>query len=148
MKNILIVTLMISVSLIGCGQYSPKPKNLPLLIPCTLTITQENKPLAGAFVMFEPADEATGTAYMGGGVTDANGCAKITTSSFPGVRTGKFKVTVTKGESPAPGEMWSFVEALYTSGATTPHVLEVTGKEKQVIKTFDVGKAIREKVAY
>jgi hypothetical protein len=148
MRTLTTITLIIvTLTLNGCGDAS-RPKDLPLLVPCTLTITQDGKPLAEATVILEPADEATGQGYMGAGTTNAGGVSKITTSGFPGVRAGKFKVTVIKGESPSSEEMWSFVEAQYTSGATTPHVLEVTGKEKHVMQTFDVGKAVREKVAY
>lgn len=148
----------------GCGG-EKLPPNMPKLYPCTITITQEGKPFAGASVSVFSEDSSLAEWYAGG-VTDQNGvCVLQTQAKYPGVVSGKFKVTVSKmetepsqyGGDPAPGKSeeewntlrgnevlksWRLVGKEYSSSSTSTLTLEVTtGKNAE---TFDVGKAIRE----
>ncbi|MDR0521710.1 MAG: hypothetical protein LBH00_07635 [Planctomycetaceae bacterium] len=40
---------------------------------------------------------------------------------------------------------YRLVEEQYTSAETTPFEIEITGKERNVTKTFDAGKAVKVK---
>ncbi|MDR0871050.1 MAG: carboxypeptidase-like regulatory domain-containing protein [Planctomycetaceae bacterium] len=155
MKRFLFTVLCV-LFLSGCGDDS-RPKDLPALYPCSLTITQEGgKPLDGATVELKPLDG--GTRYNPLQFTDANGVAVMTTYTFNGVPAGKYKVLVTKnieeettttdkntGEPVVVGgAKYRYVEKIYSDVQTTPLEIEITGKEKKVVQTFDVGKAIKE----
>ncbi|MDR0609361.1 MAG: carboxypeptidase-like regulatory domain-containing protein [Planctomycetaceae bacterium] len=158
MKKLIYITLFIFVSSIaGCGDKS-RPSDLPPLYPCTVTITQDGKAIEEAMVMFEPVDSAD-VKYSAAAVTGADGNALMKTYGFEGVPVGKYKVVVTKIISEAAeyklnestgkeeainSKRYRLIEPQFTSAKTTPHEIEITGKEKNITKTFDVGKAVKE----
>jgi len=146
----------------GCAQ-EQKPDGLPDLYPCTLTLTQDGQPLAGATVQVLSAD-ADGK-WSAGGTTDEQGkVILVTYGKYQGVQAGKHKVVVSKQESDVPeGEMeagivvpgsggggtlptsYTLVEKEYTSQETTPLELEIV-PDQDNDQTFECGKAIREKI--
>ncbi|MDR0521247.1 MAG: hypothetical protein LBH00_05270 [Planctomycetaceae bacterium] len=162
MKALTTITLLIvTLTLNGCGDTS-RPKDLPKLYPCTITITQEGKPLIGATVEFIPADAANAK-FRAVSTTGEDGSVNMSTYGFAGAPAGKYKVIVTKTMdddfvyaaevNPESGEKdivsfhtYRLVEEKYSTAETTPFEIEITGKERSVTKTFDAGKAVKEKV--
>ncbi|MDR1289642.1 MAG: Ig-like domain-containing protein, partial [Planctomycetaceae bacterium] len=146
----------------GCSR--SRPDDLPKLVPVTLTITQEGKPLSGATVNLSAIEQ--NSVYTAAGTTDANGvCLLYTHGQYKGSPLGKFKVRVSRTEiipkpSPRPKsaaeyeaamkksrtdppKTYQFVEEIYTNANTTPLEIEITGTMQ---KTFDVGKAVKKVV--
>ncbi|MDR1268941.1 MAG: carboxypeptidase-like regulatory domain-containing protein [Planctomycetaceae bacterium] len=158
MRKIIYITLSIFVSIIaGCGDKS-RPSDLPPLYSCTVTVTQDGQPLEGATIRFDSVDSA-GAKYQAAAVSGADGTASMKTYGVQGSPVGKYKVVVTKivsesteyklnestgKEEPVNSKRYRFVEPQFTSAETTPLEIEITGNEKNVIKTFDVGKAVKE----
>lgn len=115
-----------------------RPKDLPQLHPCALTVTQDGKPLEAANVALRPVAESR---WGIGGVTDARGVAEIATGGFyPGVPEGKYKVTVKKTEL-TETEYISVVDTKFEDEAGTPLEIEIAKGKNQ--KTFEVGPAVR-----
>jgi hypothetical protein len=155
MKQIIISLIFTVVSLTGCGKDNSRPKDLPLLYPCVVTIIQEGKPLDRAVVEFIAVDAAA--KYRAVSITDTNGHVAMSTYGFDGVPAGKYKICVWKtviegviqstnkeGESVnTEGTEYQAVEPKYADAKTTPHEIEITGKGKKVEQTFDVGKAVK-----
>ncbi|MDR2642793.1 MAG: carboxypeptidase-like regulatory domain-containing protein [Planctomycetaceae bacterium] len=153
MRNFLfIVTLIIG----GCSA-GDKPADLPKLYPCEVTVMQDNLPLAEAAVEFIPVNSANAK-YRAGSVTDKNGNVSMTTYGFQGVPIGKYKVVISKdvlddleyadNHSTGQKEIVRFkkyqtVDPKYSSAETTPHEIEITGKEKKQQYIFDTGKTIK-----
>ena len=154
-----------ALAVTGCNPGQKLPEGMPPLTPCTLTITQDGKPLEGATISLFSIGGAQ--SFYPGGKTDANGKAEIfTNGKYQGVPDGKYKVVVSKRETeeskfgPAltaddPGydewlakssgenlSSYRLVEKQYTSAGTTTLEITVPGE----IATLDVGKAIREKL--
>ncbi|MDR3232326.1 MAG: hypothetical protein LBT46_01430 [Planctomycetaceae bacterium] len=143
MKHLIIITLLIFVTLIAGCRDTSKPVDLPKLYPCTITITQEGVPLAGAMIELLPADGSS-VKYRAVTVTGEDGKAAMATYRHAGVPVGKFKVVVDKDDFGAAknADTYRLVEAKYSSAETTPLEIEITGKGR-VEKTFDVGKAVK-----
>lgn len=132
---------------------SKLPEGMPSLVPCTITITQDGKPLPDANVSLLPEDE--GRKWNASGSTDASGKAVMFTwASHQGVAPGKYKVTVSKVEieklpptssdSPTPPkspDSFSLVEDQYKSAETTPLSVEVVKGTKEY--TFEAGNAVK-----
>jgi len=139
----------LAISLNGCSK--PRPDGLPKLVPCSVTVVQDSKPLEGATVAFESDD----LKWAVGGTTDAKGVAKMYThGSYEGAPEGKFKVTIVKqvveslGEATSAsmtpgGQAFNLVDLKYFTPEDTPLEIEVSGKTKA---EFDVGAAIKEPV--
>jgi len=151
----------------GCKQ-KPRPDGFPDLYPCTITITQEGKPLEGADVRLMPE---SGTAlWITAGKTNASGVAKLSThADYVGAPAGTYKVLVSKyvtapSQYPVPAKdasgdevsAWRAKVAVEVCPVTrhvkpefddvkmTPHSITITkGSNKG---TFDVGEAIQEEV--
>ena len=146
----------------GC-QGELRPDGMPKLHPCTITITQEGKPLEMALVSLVAEDEDL-SQWATGGFTDQDGkCVPHVRGKFRGVPAGKFKVMVSKTEteeskmgnappeelSASEKEKWwdrryaekikSFqrVAEKYMMPATTDLEIEVLPKTN--VFTFDVG---------
>ena len=158
-----LIPLLAVCVLSGCGE--KRPANMPVLHPCTITITQGSSPLVDAVVSLAP---------VGGGLpqwdssarTNSSGVATIMThAKFPGAPAGAFKVLVTKEMQSPPtlpmppkeadyGEFvaynahvstqpWvRYVEKKYGNANETLHSITIT-KGKNTA-TFDVGEAIEE----
>ncbi|MDR1384674.1 MAG: carboxypeptidase-like regulatory domain-containing protein [Planctomycetaceae bacterium] len=157
MRKIISITLLVFItSMIGCRDKS-RPGDLPALYPCTITITQEGKLLEGAAVTFEPIDSSS-VKYRATAITGVDGSATMNTYGFSGVPIGKYKVVIAKiiqddieyklNESTGKNEPVSYkryrtVEPQFSSAETTPHEIEITGKEKKAEHIFDVGKAMK-----
>ncbi|MDR1960502.1 MAG: hypothetical protein LBQ54_15940 [Planctomycetaceae bacterium] len=145
-------------SVSGCKD-SSRPEDLPKLFPCIITITQEGKPLEEASVELVAADQ-NNAKYKSLSITDAEGRAVMSTYGFKGVPAGKYKVAVTKTltddvvykENEAGGKdlvsykTYRTVEPQFSDAKTTPHELEITGKDKKPEVTFDVGKAVKKQL--
>ena len=161
----LAITFVLCI-LSGCKQQK-RPEGFPALFPCTVTVTQENKPLEGASVRLLP--ESGSFEWIIAGTTDASGTAKIFThADFAGAPAGTFKVLISKNEM-EPSKLvqpkdkmsdewkewfakWQeeklatfrYVKPEYDNVKTTPHSITITkGNNKG---TFDVGEAIQEEV--
>lgn len=70
---------------------------MPKLYPCSITLTQENTPLAAATVTLVSTDPDFH--WAAGGTTDSNGvCVVRTRGKYQGAPEGTFKVTAKKFE--------------------------------------------------
>lgn len=152
----------------GCLGGTPRPSDMPKLTPCTITVTQENAPLAGVTVSLSLGGDSQ--PWLGGGVTGEDGVVELYTNGrYKGVPEGKFKVVLSKTEieagkiPPRPAEddpgfgewmnkyenaqpdVFSLVEKEYTDPKTTPLEIEISGS-KPVTTTFDAGKKVRVKM--
>lgn len=155
MKHSIISLTLIIISFTGCGRNDSRPKDLPPLVPCAVTITQDGQPLSGATVSFVPVDAAAAK-YQASAITDDTGKAVATTYGFNGVPVGKYKVcvwkTLTEGVTQvmdgygdmvdSPGIEYRTVELLYSDSQTTPLEIEITSK-KTPLMSFDVGKPVK-----
>jgi hypothetical protein len=149
---------ILSVMLIAFSSCNnnPQPDDLPKLYPCTITITQDGKPLDSAAVELVAADQSN-TKYKSATQTNAEGKAVMSTYGYNGTPAGKYKVIVSKkvdedlvyapntsgGQDVVSYKTYQTVETKYYDAKTTPHEIEITGKEKSVKATFDVGKPIK-----
>ena len=151
----------------GCSE--KLPDGIPPLHPCRIVITQDGKPLEGASLQLYSTG---GSKWHSSGTTDSSGAADIVTQGqYRGVPEGTYKITVqkeevislatpeelaaiekAKAENPqwfdAPRikqEHWQLVEKEYTLENSTS--LEITISQGKNSETFDVGKAVREKIA-
>jgi len=158
-----ILSIFVVCAFSGCGK-EERPAGFPTLYPCTITITQEEKPLDGALVRLVP--ESGSSQWIVSGKTDASGTAKLSThAKFAGAPEGTFKVCISKiYETPsqfpppakdAPYEEWEawraqsnseqrpkyhHVKPEYDNVKATPHSITITkGKNRQ---TFDVGEVV------
>ena len=129
---------------------------MPALYPCTLVITQDNRPLEGAVVALFHQDSSL-QQWTAGGVTDQSGKVALKTQGrYDGVVEGDYKVTVTKTEvepgvllnaeteEAIPGKTWTLVEPHFGNVASTPLTFRMPGKK--VSETLDVGIAIRQEM--
>jgi 5-hydroxyisourate hydrolase-like protein (transthyretin family) len=150
----LIVVLLFA----GCG-HSSRPADLPKLFPCTVTVTQDGKPLADAVVKLVTQAE-DGAKYNPVAVTGEDGKIALSTYGFPGVPVGKYKVVIVKNidddivyRTDDAGEKvtvsyktYRTIEKQFSDAKTTPYEMEVTTKSKNIDITCDVGKAVKEKM--
>jgi hypothetical protein len=157
--SLLVVNCSLFIVLLsGCGGAS-RPADLPPLYPLTITVTQDGKALPEAVIKFvAQADE--NAKYKPVAITGADGKVALSTYGFPGVPAGTYKVTITKNvdddfvtKTDDAGEKqiisyktYRTVEAKFSDVATTPFEIEVSPKRKNSEETFDVGKAVREKM--
>ena len=147
----------------GCGG-PQKPEGMPPLYPCSITIIQDESPLAGAIVsLVSPSGDGK---WSSSGQTDEKGIAKlITYGQFQGAPEGSYHVTVSKrisdGDPPKPNVdengrvlgppvlvVPSYIELIaleFTSSKTTPLTIEVKPAKKGNDQTFDVGKSVQVK---
>ncbi|MDR1491221.1 MAG: DUF4198 domain-containing protein [Planctomycetaceae bacterium] len=151
-------SLIFSATLLLCSgcQKNSQPDDLPKLYPCIITITQDGKPLEDAGVELAAEDQSAAK-YRAVTKTDAEGKAVMSTYGHNGAPAGKYKVVVSKKvdddfvygtSSTGDKEIQKYntyrtVEPKYSDAKTTPHEIEITGKEKRAEATFDVGKAIK-----
>lgn len=165
MKYSILFPLFSVLVLCGCGSGVPLPDDLPRLVPCKLTFTQENEPLAAATVFLQPLDEDN--RWFPGGQTDERGTVDLFSNGrYRGAPAGRYKIIVTKNESdasklpPSPDEgdpgyeewlkkveketlpTYSLVEKRYSAASSTPLEIEI-GDEKNIEKSFEVGKKVR-----
>ncbi|MDR0335497.1 MAG: carboxypeptidase-like regulatory domain-containing protein [Planctomycetaceae bacterium] len=159
---------LLVIFIVGCQHRSSLPPDIPPLTVCKIKVTQNGEPVNNASVSLIPVTKTEN--WRTNGITDANGIVvPFTNGLFEGVPQGKYKVVVSKNEQdnnnhipPAPSmgesgyEEWmkkysskknatmtySLIEKQYTSFATTPHEIEVSGK-KTIEITIDVGKKTR-----
>lgn len=126
----------------GCG---PKlPENLPALQPCTVLVTMDGAPLAGAIVSLSPDSGQ----WYANGITDAAGKVAIKTQGkYPGAAAGPYKVLVSKtvssdpnwipaSEADKPPTDVVHVDPLFGDATKTPLSCDV--KEGGNELTFDV----------
>lgn len=167
-RLILFISISSIVLSLGCGGGRAKPKDMPDLYPCNVTITQDGAPLVGATVVL--ASTISDFKWSGIGTTNEKGVAEIYTNGFyKGVPLGTFKVSVSKTEREGPElpdedtlpedpnerkkiidpikkqiAYYDIVAAEYMDGKTTPLEIEITsGKNDQ---TFDVGAKVKVQV--
>ena len=145
----------------GCGGQN-RPSDLPPLYPCTVTVTQDGKPLGEGIVTFVSTDTSFKWAVFA--QLNTSGTGKVFTQGlYSGAPEGEYKVVISKQETiseqigPAivrQGEfgeetttptiltVYSLVEKDYTDAATTP--LSITVARKGNDQKFDCGKPARE----
>ena len=151
--------LSLFVLLSGCKTDDGRPKDLPKLYSCTITVIQDGQPLEGANVTFRAKDPTVKFATCSG-TTDASGTAKIMTYGFPGVPTGSYKVIVKKiiseGGEPSTDASkissgkkvseYSLVASEFTKEDTTTLEMEITTQKSE--QTFDVGKSVKDFIGF
>lgn len=154
MRKVIIALLLAAGTMTGCSNDS-RPKDLPPLYPCVITVTQNAAPLDGAVVNLV-AVEKTNAKYQASSVTDENGKAVIATYGFDGIPAGRYKVCVwktvvegVKEYTNSDGELveslgtdYRTVEPKYSSAQSTPYEIEITAKSTSP-EPFDVGKAVK-----
>ena len=139
---------------------------MPRLNSCSITLTQDGKPLQGAMVRLQSGDPVSPVPWIISGKTDGSGVATILTQGrYNGAPAGTFKVVVVKEERvdietpaqaaarekreaagnldyhPLPYELVDLVEEQYRDPETTPlEITVVNGKNSQ---SYEVGKAVR-----
>lgn len=95
LTSILLVFSLLSFAF-GCGGQK-EPEGLPKRFPLSITIKQDGKPLPEASLTLKAENGGSGQQWPVGGVTDANGVAKINTyGSYAGAPEGKYTVLVSK----------------------------------------------------
>lgn len=154
-----------SIFFAGCNSGPELPSDLPKLTPCSLSITQDGKPLGGASVTLISIGESQ--SWYPGGITDEAGQVELYTNGrYKGVPAGKYKILVNKTETdpsklgPAPDmddpkygewmeksskekrDSYYLVEKQYNDAKTSPLEIEIPGGAT----TFDVGKAVKIKM--
>ena len=145
----------------GCGG-PPRPADLPPLYQCTITVTQDGKPLGAASVMLVSEDHSF--KWVVAAPLDESGTGKVFTQGlFPGAPEGEYKIVISKEEviteqigpavvrqgefgeetiTPNAVTVVSLVEKDYTKAETSP--LRITIAKKGNNKKFDCGKPVRE----
>ncbi|MDR1493089.1 MAG: Ig-like domain-containing protein [Planctomycetaceae bacterium] len=92
MKRLLWILLLLCFT--GCQS---KPTGFPDIVPCSVIVTDDGKPIAGVSVSLH---SATPVKYFSGGITDENGVAEIKTSQGnrvqKGIPHGKAVLVLTK----------------------------------------------------
>jgi hypothetical protein len=154
---------------VGCQTKNSVPPDMPRLIPCKITFTQENKPLEGATVSLVNIGNGVTGKWGAGGKTNASGEVEIYTNGFyRGAPAGKYKIVVNKTETepsqnplpPSPESsdyndwmkkygneirpVYSLVEKKFTVAETTLLEIEIQDG-KSISTTFDLGKKVKEK---
>lgn len=153
-----ILFLFVSCVCVSCTQ--PKPAGMPELIPFEIKVTQEDKPLGGAYVRLKGEK----TPHLVDGVTDSNGVAKLMTQGkYRGAPVDQYTVTIKKevetpskySTSPPDDEdllaQWekdcaeeyrpthNYVDKKYGDESTSGLTVSIATKGMFV---FDVGKAV------
>jgi len=156
-----IILLCTVVILPGCGG-PPRPADMPPLYPCTITVTQDGKPLSAASVTL--VSTAPSFKWVVAAPLDESGTGKVFTQGlFSGAPAGEYKIVISKEEivteqvgqavvrqgefgeetiAPNTLKVFSLVEKDYTNADTTP--LSITIAKKGNDKKFECGKPVRE----
>ena len=137
---------------IGCTP-SDRPKDLPELVPCRLTLIQDGQPLDNALLLFYRTDKAeTEKEWISSAVTDNNGAGQPKViGKFPGLVAGSYKVAVRKvwmepRDDLPPNIQDSLPQALevdlvakkYAEKQTTPlEIVVVKGEKNNFTLTLD-----------
>jgi hypothetical protein len=74
-----LLLVFLGVVFVGCANNDSRPADMPKLVPCTVTILSEGRPLPNVDVDFHSADPDF--RWSAGATTDANGVAKMVTYS-------------------------------------------------------------------
>ena len=143
--------LCVSVLLLSFGgcQPSKRPKGLPPLYPCTITVTQSGTPIADVSVQFIAKEESM---WPVTGMTDAAGKAvMVTYGQFNGAPLGEYTVVVSKKETVDEGKrdddqsgitkVFSLIALEHTQPDTSK--LQITVQKSSNTETFDVGEPVR-----
>ena len=144
---------------LGCSDVK-RPEGLPKLYPCSLTFTQEGKPMEGAVITLVSSDPDF--RWTIGGIANPSGTAKIMThGQYPGVPEGEYRVLIRKVEEeevnsfkeidPDTGKemitggvikVYTTVDKDYTDLEKTP--IKITIEKRKYSEAFECGKPIRE----
>ncbi|MEZ6149262.1 MAG: hypothetical protein R3C09_04000 [Pirellulaceae bacterium] len=123
------LALLSAISLMAGCNFGPK------LVPVTGSVTVKGKPAEGAVILLHPENEELTTAS---GVADAQGAFKLVSGpDSPGVRTGKYKVTITWPDpaiKPTPAQLMQglfepgpdLLKGKYATKAKTSLSVEIT----------------------
>ena len=86
---VLMLVMVITLGIVGCGGSGAEPAFLKDLVPATGTVTLDGKPLSGATVIFSPDISVEG-ARSATAITDESGAYELITS-VPGTSREKSK---------------------------------------------------------
>ena len=135
---------IVALLIVGCAP-SNRPKDLPELIPCRITLVQDGAPLDGAMLIFYRTDMTeTENEWISTAVSDKNGvCQPKVIGKFPGLVAGAYKVIAMKtwmeprGDLPPdiqdslpPALEADLVHPKYADKEKTPLEIKVVKKEK------------------
>jgi hypothetical protein len=144
-----VVLLCLCVSFLsGCNQ-SQRPKGLPNLHPCTITVTQNGSPVTDVSVQLVSKEESI---WPVTGTTDTSGNAVLVTyGQFRGAPVGDYIVVLSKRltETKTPAneyvsgttEVYSLIDVKYTESETSP--LEMSVKKGRNTMSFEIGSPVR-----
>ncbi|MDR0703577.1 MAG: carboxypeptidase-like regulatory domain-containing protein [Planctomycetaceae bacterium] len=143
-----ILFLIFLVLMVGCMR-EQRPEGMPTLYPCTITIIQDGKPLAGAMVTLY-TESSEDRRWPPGGTTNPQGVISIKVlGKYSGAPAGTYKVTVEKQETENVDSnsyyTISLVETQYINVQDTPLKIDVT--PQGVNQTFDVGKPVQKRIS-
>ena len=131
-KLSMMLALLLSFSLTGCGGGGSGGADRPETAPTTVTVTYKGSPVEGATVTLAPKSNpggASGTAAVG--LTDSSGVATLNSfNDKEGVVPGDYDVLVTKMEKPAASSAVSMDDPNY-DGA--PEASEAPAPPKSLI---------------
>lgn len=141
---------LLVLCVLGCD--TPKPEGIPSLVPVTVKVIQDGKPLADAMVSLMPTD-VENARWTSGGKTNAKGIANpVVYGQYPGAAVGRYKICVSKtetppspaptsrDETPPPQKTYNLVDPKFGDVQTTEEV-EITQSSGNL--TIDVGAAVR-----
>lgn len=147
---------LLGLSAVGCGSAPDRPENMPPLLPVQVKLLQDGTPLAGASVRLVP--NGASSSWYTGGTTNDQGIAEVHThGKFSGAPAGKYKLVVTKFETPSATSStlenlnqptskdatYDLVDPKFGNPSKTTLELEVT--EGQADHEFDLGPAVHVK---
>ena len=132
----------------GCGP--KRPAGMPELYPCTITLTEGDKPATG--VSIQLVSKGAPCEWMVGAQTDANGVAAIMTyGQYNGAPEGTFAVvldkTVTEGVDQnadvqkKPVKIYTMVDPKYKNAETSPLEIKIEGKKTD--QKFELGPPVK-----
>lgn len=153
---VLMIISAAAVFICGC-QGEKRPRNFPPLVPCSITITQNNTPLADASVELYSKGESCPWPITG--TTDAEGKAiMVTYGKYKGAPKGTFTVVVEKKQieneeeykkaydengRPTTNKKFnviSFVDPKFRTRESSSLEIKIEGKTEQ---TIDVGAPVK-----
>ena len=148
-----ILFLGVALLTVGCEKGPKRPKDLPKLVPLTLTVTQNGAPCAQAKVRLVHAEQKSSYPWNITGMTDATGVWKVMVNgNWNGCPEGDFLVCVEKLEvvsnakdpGAAPEKITRTVNEKYSSPTKTD--LKINVSRGVMEQKVDVGPAVNENV--
>lgn len=156
-RSLLVLLVVLSFTVVSGCYREKKPAGFPKIYPCSIVLTQKDKPCADAMITLMSKNKEY-ERWSIAGTSDNKGVAIITTEGkFIGAPVGEYKVVVMKQETERKeiknagnekefiiGKSWSYVPLDYSDPEKTTLSATVV-KGKNEIK-IDLGEAVKIKM--